>query len=54
MTLRMESLLAGTIALLAVAMVVAIIARRLQLPYTVGLVLTGLALALARVDFGSS
>jgi CPA1 family monovalent cation:H+ antiporter len=48
----METVLAGTIALLAVAMVVAIIARRLKLPYTVGLVLTGLALALARVKFG--
>ncbi len=48
----MESLLAGTIALLAVAMVVAIMARRLNLPYTVGLVVTGLALALARVNFG--
>jgi len=48
----MESILAGTIALLAVAMVVAIIARRLKLPYTVGLVLTGLALALARISFG--
>ena len=48
----MESILAGTIALLAIAMIVAIIARRLKLPYTVGLVLTGLALALARVSFG--
>jgi len=48
----MESLLARTIVLLGVAMVVAILARRLNLPYTVGLVLTGLALALARVDFG--
>jgi CPA1 family monovalent cation:H+ antiporter len=48
----MESLLARTIILLGVAMVVAILARRLKLPYTVGLVLTGLALALARVDFG--
>jgi len=48
----MESLLARTIVLLGVAMVVAILARRLKLPYTVGLVLTGLALALARVDFG--
>jgi len=48
----MESLIARTIILLAVAMVVAILARRLKLPYTVGLVLTGLALALARVDFG--
>jgi monovalent cation:H+ antiporter, CPA1 family len=48
----MELLLAGTIALLAIAMIVALIARRLNLPYTVGLVLTGLALSLARVNFG--
>ena len=47
-----EELVVRTIALLAVAMVVAILARRLRLPYTVGLVLTGLALALARVDLG--
>ncbi|MBI3438371.1 MAG: cation:proton antiporter, partial [Proteobacteria bacterium] len=40
--------------LLAVAMVVAIIARRLKLPYTVGLVLVGLAIALARVDTGAA
>ena len=47
-----EELVVRTIALLAVAMVVAILARRLRLPYTVGLVLTGLALALARGDLG--
>jgi CPA1 family monovalent cation:H+ antiporter len=48
----MELLLARTVALLGVAIVVAIIARRLRLPYTVGLVLTGLGLALARADVG--
>ena len=48
----MEFLLGRTIALLGVAMIVAILARRLRLPYTVGLVLTGLGLALARVDVG--
>ena len=48
----MELLLGRTIALLGVAMIVAILARRLRLPYTVGLVLTGLGLALARVDVG--
>ena len=41
-----------TIKLLAVAIFVAIVARRLKLPYTVGLVLTGLALALMRFDAG--
>ncbi len=48
----MEQLIGRTIALLGVAMIVAIIARRLRLPYTVGLVLTGLGLALARFDLG--
>jgi CPA1 family monovalent cation:H+ antiporter len=48
----MELLIARTVALLGLAMVVAIVARRLRLPYTVGLVLTGVALALARVDVG--
>ncbi len=48
----MDLVLGRTIELLGVAMVVAILARRLRLPYTVGLVLTGLALALARVDAG--
>ena len=47
-----ELLVARTVALLGLAMAVAIVARRLRLPYTVGLVLTGLALALARVDVG--
>jgi monovalent cation:H+ antiporter, CPA1 family len=48
----MELLLGRTIALLGIAMVVAIVARRLRLPYTVGLVSTGLALALTRIDTG--
>ncbi len=48
----MDIVLAPTIELLGVAMIVAILARRLRLPYTVGLVLTGLALALTRVDLG--
>jgi CPA1 family monovalent cation:H+ antiporter len=46
----MDIVVARTIELLGVAMVVAILARRLRLPYTVGLVLTGVALALARVS----
>lgn len=45
----MDLVIGRTIELLGVAMVVAILARRLHLPYTVGLVLTGVALALARV-----
>jgi CPA1 family monovalent cation:H+ antiporter len=48
----MEFFVSRTIALLGVAMVVAILARRLRLPYIVGLVLTGLGLALLRVDVG--
>jgi CPA1 family monovalent cation:H+ antiporter len=48
----MESLIGRTIALLALAMLVAIVARRLRLPYTVGLVVTGFALALSRLDVG--
>ena len=48
----MDLVLVPTIELLGVAMVVAIVARRLRLPYTVGLVLSGVALALARVDVG--
>ncbi len=39
------------VAILAVAMIVAIAARRLRLPYTVGLVLVGAVLALSRIDF---
>src|SRR4051812_31550874 len=48
----MELLVGRAIALLGAAMIVAILARRLRLPYTVGLLLTGLGLALARVDVG--
>ena len=48
----MELLISRTVELLGLAMAVAIVARRLRLPYTVGLVLTGLALALSRVDVG--
>jgi CPA1 family monovalent cation:H+ antiporter len=48
----MELLIARTVALLGLAIVVAIVARRLRLPYTVGLLLTGFSLALTRVDVG--
>ena len=44
--------IAPTIALLIVAILVAIVARRLRLPYTVGLVITGAILAISRVDTG--
>ncbi len=43
---------APIVALLVVAIVVAILARRLRLPYTVGLVVTGAILALSHIDFG--
>jgi CPA1 family monovalent cation:H+ antiporter len=43
---------APIVALLVVAIVVAILARRLRLPYTVGLVGTGAILALSHIDFG--
>ena len=45
----MDRVIASGIELLGVAMAVAIVARRLRLPYTVGLVATGLALALMRL-----
>jgi CPA1 family monovalent cation:H+ antiporter len=45
----MDRVIASGIELLGVAMAVAIVARRLRLPYTVGLVATGLALALAHL-----
>ena len=43
-----------TIFLLLVAALVALIARRLRLPYTVGLVLTGVGLTLVRVAGGAT
>jgi CPA1 family monovalent cation:H+ antiporter len=48
----MEHLIARPLGLLVIAILVAIIARRLRLPYTVGLVLAGVALALTRYDSG--
>jgi CPA1 family monovalent cation:H+ antiporter len=42
------------VALLAVAMIVAIITRRLSLPYTVGLVLAGIGIAIAHADAGGA
>lgn len=50
----MDLIIAKTMGLLMVAILVAIGARRLQLPYTVGLVIAGMALALSQVDLGIS
>ncbi|MDR3505676.1 MAG: sodium:proton antiporter [Acidocella sp.] len=48
----MDALITSTLGLLLAAIAVALIARRLHLPYTVGLVLAGAALAMARVHTG--
>ena len=48
----MDTLITSTLGLLLAAIAVALVARRLHLPYTVGLVLTGAALAMARVNTG--
>ena len=48
----MDVLIFRALALLGLAILVAIAARRLKLPYTVGLVLAGAGLAAARVDAG--
>lgn len=48
----MDLLIFRALTLLGLAILVAIAARRLKLPYTVGLVLAGAALAAARVDAG--
>jgi CPA1 family monovalent cation:H+ antiporter len=48
----MDEGLRQIIALLAIAMTVAIVARRFRLPYTVGLVLVGAALTFVHVDVG--
>jgi monovalent cation:H+ antiporter, CPA1 family len=48
----MDLLIGKTIGLLVVAIVVAIAARRLRLPYTVGLVVAGMSLAISHVDLG--
>src|ERR1039457_4362536 len=49
----MDIILTRTISLLGIAIFVAIIARRLRLPYTVGLVITGIGLAVARLQTGA-
>jgi Na+:H+ antiporter len=48
----MDLVIEHTLALLVVAILVAIIARRLSLPYTVGLVVAGVGLAFSRLDTG--
>lgn len=48
----MDEHLTQIVVVLAVAMIVAIVARRLKLPYTVGLVVVGAIVTLTRPDFG--
>jgi CPA1 family monovalent cation:H+ antiporter len=48
----MDVVLSNTVGLLVAAIIVALIARRLRLPYTVGLVVAGIVLAVLRVDRG--
>ena len=48
----MNELLIRTVTLLGLAIFVALLARRLRLPYTVGLVLAGVGLAALRVNMG--
>src|ERR1700733_13706124 len=49
----MDTALLHTISLLGVAILVAMLARRLLLPYTVGLVVTGVGLAASRLETGA-
>lgn len=49
----MNAMIVYTIGLLCVAVLVAMVARRLHLPYTVGLVVTGIVLAVARLQTGA-
>jgi len=48
----MDTILAASVGLLIVAILVALAARRLSLPYTVGLVATGIALAFSPLKVG--
>jgi CPA1 family monovalent cation:H+ antiporter len=48
----MDFIVNNTIALLVAAVAVALVARRLALPYTVGLVIAGIGLALTRLNTG--
>jgi len=49
----MDIALGHTISLLRVPILVAMLARRLSLPYTVGLVVTGIGLAVTRLETGA-
>ena len=49
----MDTVLTHTISFLGVAILVAIIARRVRLPYTVGLVVTGIGLAVTGLETGA-
>ena len=49
----MDTVLTHTTAFLGVAILVAIIARRVHLPYTVGLVVAGIGLAVAGLETGA-
>jgi len=49
----MDAVLSRSVGLLVVAILVAIVARRLRLPYTVGLVVAGAGLAWARLGSGA-
>ena len=49
----MDTVLTHTVSFLGVAILVAIIARRMRLRYTVGLVLTGIGLAVAGLQTGA-
>jgi monovalent cation:H+ antiporter, CPA1 family len=49
----MDTVLTHTVSFLGVAILVAIIARRMRLPYTVGLVITGIGLAVAGLETGA-
>jgi monovalent cation:H+ antiporter, CPA1 family len=49
----MDTVLTHTVSFLGVAILVAIIARRVRLPYTVGLVVTGIGLAVAGLETGA-
>src|ERR1700683_1130851 len=48
----MDAVVTTTISLLLIATIVALVARRLAFPYTVGLVVTGVGLVLTRNDMG--
>ena len=49
----MDIILSDTVSFLGVAIVVAIVARRMGLPYTVGLVLAGIGLAMTGLETGA-